>query len=91
MGGLTVATLCNGHGRNVGKCVKVWGAVRCELVATATAKMVEGKSGHLPHLHCRPYHNRRRYTELTVGYAESHDQALVGGQTVAFQTILIET
>ncbi|GAX82082.1 hypothetical protein CEUSTIGMA_g9510.t1 [Chlamydomonas eustigma] len=27
----------------------------------------------------------RRYTERTVGYAESHDQALVGDQTVAFR------
>jgi hypothetical protein len=24
----------------------------------------------------------RRYTEKTIGYAESHDQALVGDQTV---------
>lgn len=27
----------------------------------------------------------RRYTEKTVGYAESHDQALVGDQTIAFR------
>ncbi|KAI7843063.1 hypothetical protein COHA_003235 [Chlorella ohadii] len=27
----------------------------------------------------------RRYTEKTIGYAESHDQALVGDQTVAFR------
>lgn len=27
----------------------------------------------------------RRYTERTIGYAESHDQALVGDQTVAFR------
>ncbi len=25
----------------------------------------------------------RRYTERTVGYAESHDQALVGDKTIA--------
>ena len=25
----------------------------------------------------------RRYTEATVAYAESHDQALVGDQTIA--------
>ena len=29
----------------------------------------------------------RRYTERTVGYAESHDQALVGDQTLAFRLI----
>ena len=27
----------------------------------------------------------RRYTERTVGYAESHDQALVGDITIAFR------
>eukprot|EP01026_Neomeris_dumetosa_P075613 TRINITY_DN80114_c0_g1_i6.p1 TRINITY_DN80114_c0_g1~~TRINITY_DN80114_c0_g1_i6.p1 ORF type:complete len:484 (-),score=74.47 TRINITY_DN80114_c0_g1_i6:81-1355(-) len=27
----------------------------------------------------------RRYTEATIGYAESHDQALVGDKTVAFR------
>ncbi|KAJ9510013.1 hypothetical protein QJQ45_011653 [Haematococcus lacustris] len=27
----------------------------------------------------------RRYSELTVGYAESHDQALVGDKTIAFR------
>ena len=27
----------------------------------------------------------RRYTEKTIGYAESHDQALVGDQTVGEQ------
>ena len=26
----------------------------------------------------------RRYAELCVGYAESHDQALVGDKTIAF-------
>lgn len=26
--------------------------------------------------------SHRRYTEKTIGYAESHDQALVGDQTV---------
>ncbi|MEW5315457.1 MAG: hypothetical protein WDW38_006883 [Sanguina aurantia] len=29
----------------------------------------------------------RRYTEKTIGYAESHDQALVGDQTIAFRLI----
>ncbi len=28
---------------------------------------------------------RRRYTEQTVGYCESHDQALVGDKTIAFR------
>lgn len=32
-----------------------------------------------PHVHCR------RYTERTVAYAESHDQALVGDKTIAFR------
>jgi hypothetical protein len=27
----------------------------------------------------------RRYSEKTIGYCESHDQALVGDQTVAFR------
>lgn len=27
---------------------------------------------------------RRRYQELTIAYAESHDQALVGDKTLAF-------
>lgn len=29
-------------------------------------------------------HNDRRYAEACVGYAESHDQALVGDKTIAF-------
>lgn len=28
--------------------------------------------------------SRRRYTEKTIGYSESHDQALVGDKTIAF-------
>ena len=31
-----------------------------------------------------PYPPCRRYSELCVGYAESHDQALVGDKTIAF-------
>lgn len=47
------------------------------------------KHTHTPH-HSSPLntplhlHLHRRYAEACVGYAESHDQALVGDKTIAF-------
>lgn len=32
-------------------------------------------------------HTNRRYREKTIGYAESHDQALVGDKTLAHHLI----
>lgn len=34
---------------------------------------------------CTAVLHPRRYTEKTVGYCESHDQALVGDKTIAFR------
>jgi hypothetical protein len=40
---------------------------------------------HGPHVLPGALFPCRRYTERTVGYAESHDQALVGDKTIAFR------
>ena len=53
------------------ECVTIWSGENLGTSLTCSAFL--------------PVPCHRRYTELTVGYAESHDQALVGDQTVAFR------
>ena len=87
-----VAALCNrwgGRGERGGQAeggssaiaVTIWREAEGDLCRPLPPPGLVYLINAWPPLHsfaCRLH--RRRYTELTVGYAESHDQALVGDQ-----------